>query len=478
MAKLAMDDFFAAGGPALELYAKAVPLAVFLTKLGLGADNEDAEPIDHIEKLRSEYLVTENPRGAIYSIGSDEFIPKERLEIATKTIPPVKKSKGARVTYISAAADYLASPQRRVVKGIVFDPSQPSLTETPTGYFNNCAGLDVEPIEGDARAFEDHLSWLTREEPEHRDWARQWCAYPLQHPGAKLHQAFVIQGDQHAGKSLFGITLGEIYGGDRPGSYFRAINSRMLRGSFNPFAYKARLTLGNEITGSDRRSDADNLKDMIDRKTVEVNRKHQPQITVKDCCNYIFTSNHGDALYLEDPNGDRRYFVVHVSGTIPQALADRVWALGHTPEGRSALLCHLLNVDLTGFDPHGPAPRTRAQANMFEDSGSDLDSYIRGVIDFTNQGGRPEVITAEMLTREYNDKWDRSVAVKAVGHSLKRAGARRLPKVRLADRTLLNPWALANFEQWKSRDAEAIRTALEEYEKQANQGQTHAKQKY
>jgi hypothetical protein len=460
MAKLAMDDFFAAAGSTLELYAKAIPLAAFLTKLGLGGDNEDAEPIDHIGKLRSEYLVTENPRGAIYSIGSDEFIPKERLEIATKTIPPVKKSKGDRVTYVSAAADYLASPQRRVVKGIMFDPGQPPLTETSSGYFNNCTGLDIEPVKGDASAFDELLEWLTREEPEHFDWMRQWSAYPVQHLGAKLHQAVVLEGDQHGGKSLCGITLGEIYGGDRPGSYFRTINSRILRSSFNPYAYRALLTLGNEITGSDKRSDADNLKDMIDRKTVEVNRKNQPQFTVKDCCNYIFTSNHGDALYLEDPNGDRRYFVVHVSGRIPKDLADRVWALGHTPEGRSALLYHLLNVDLTGFDPHGPAPRTRAQADMFEASGSDLDSYIRGVIEFAGQGGRPEIDTAESLACEYNSRWFKSSAVKAVGHSLKRAGARRLPKIRLADQTPANPWALVNFEKWRKQDADSIRAAL------------------
>jgi hypothetical protein len=53
MAKLAMDDFFAAAGSTLELYAKAIPLAAFLTKLGLGGGNEDAEPIDHIELLGS-----------------------------------------------------------------------------------------------------------------------------------------------------------------------------------------------------------------------------------------------------------------------------------------------------------------------------------------------------------------------------------------------------------------------------------------
>jgi hypothetical protein len=75
MAKLAMDDFFAAGGSALELCAKAVPLTAFLSKLGFSTDNnEDAELVDHIGKLHSEYLVTEDPRGVIYSTPDRKYI--------------------------------------------------------------------------------------------------------------------------------------------------------------------------------------------------------------------------------------------------------------------------------------------------------------------------------------------------------------------------------------------------------------------
>jgi hypothetical protein len=41
MAKQAMDDFFASGGSTMELFSKAVPLAEYVAKLGLSADNED-----------------------------------------------------------------------------------------------------------------------------------------------------------------------------------------------------------------------------------------------------------------------------------------------------------------------------------------------------------------------------------------------------------------------------------------------------
>lgn len=458
---MAMDTFFAGGGSPMELTSKAIPFAAFSAKFGFNA-REDSEPFDHIEYLRERVLITQNPYGRIYAVESDEYITKEQLEIATKSIPPVRTSKAGKPGYVTAAADYLMSPQRHEVGSVVFDPTQPPLSETADGCFNCYRGLDVKPVEGDASAFEDLLKHLTQEEPEHLPWLREWSAYPLQHPGEKLHQAVVLEGEQHGGKSLFGVALGELYGGDRPGSYFRAINQQMLHGSFNPFAYKAFLVLGNEIAPSDKRSAADNLKDMIDRKTVELNRKFQPQIVIRDHANYIFTSNHGNAIFLEDPDGDRRYFVLHVPCRIPKDLADRVWDLSHTPEGRSALLYYLLQVDVSDFNPHGRAPRTRAQGDMYEDSSSDLDCFVQGIVDRARRGFLSEITTAARVAAQWNRTHNREVAVKAAASSLRKAKARSLQKVNIGDGESERPWALCNCDTWRRSDPDAVRKALDE----------------
>jgi hypothetical protein len=98
---------------------------------------------------------------------------------------------------------------------------------------------------------------------------------------------------------------------------------------------------------------------------------------------------------------------------------------------------------------------------MFEDSGSDLDSFVLGIVHSAKHGLRPDVTTAERLAIEFNLDRKREVTTKAVGHSLKRAGARKLNKVRVGSDTA-RPWALVNFDQWKNQDAETIRVIITE----------------
>ena len=58
--------------------------------------------------------------------------------------------------------------------------------------------------------------------------------------------------------------------------------------------------MGDDVTGSDKRADADFLKKLITQKELRVNVKYLPAYTVKDCINYFFTANHPDSFFLED----------------------------------------------------------------------------------------------------------------------------------------------------------------------------------
>jgi hypothetical protein len=92
------------------------------------------------------------------------------------------------------------------------------------------------------------------------------------------------------------------------GQNFIKIKSKDLYDTW--WAENRQFVLGDEISGSDKRAEADMMKAMITQEEVNINIKYIPQFSIPDCVNYYLTSNHADALFLEDE--DRRFFVHEV----------------------------------------------------------------------------------------------------------------------------------------------------------------------
>jgi hypothetical protein len=82
------------------------------------------------------------------------------------------------------------------------------------------------------------------------------------------------------------------------GHNFIKIKSKDLYDTW--WAENRQFVLGDEISGSDKRAEADMMKAMITQEEVNINIKYIPQFSIPDCVNYYFTSNHADALFLED----------------------------------------------------------------------------------------------------------------------------------------------------------------------------------
>src|SRR5690606_17830809 len=132
-------------------------------------------------------------------------------------------------------------------------------------------------------------------------------------PGVKMFSSAVVYGIKHGtGKSLIGYTLGRIYGKN-----FTEIKQKDLHSQFNEWAEARQFVMGDDITGSDKRHDADILKTLITQQELRINPKYVSSYVVPDCINYFFTSNQPDAFFLEDD--DRRFFVHEVKvGPLPE----------------------------------------------------------------------------------------------------------------------------------------------------------------
>jgi phage/plasmid-associated DNA primase len=158
-----------------------------------------------------------------------------------------------------------------------------------------------------------------------------------------LYTAVLLWSEQEgAGKSLLGEVIGSLYGDN-----YYELAGKELASEFNEWADRRQFILINEVVSTGRREDADKLKVLITREHATVNRKYQPTYVIRDCSNYFLTSNHPNAVYMEDT--DRRFFVLHVTGRLDENFGDRVGEWKKTEKGRAALLNHLQHVNLMGF---------------------------------------------------------------------------------------------------------------------------------
>jgi hypothetical protein len=324
-----------------------------------------------------------------------------------------------------AAEAWLKWPLRHQVRRITYKPGLPQLHDLE---YNAWRGWGVQPRAGNVKPFLqliDHL--FTGAEPAAKRWFLDWCAYPLQHPGTKLFSSAVIHGRVHGtGKSLIGYTLGRIYGDN-----FAEINQSDLHASFNEWAENKQFVLGDDVTGSDKRADADMLKKLITQQSIRINAKYMPTYVVPDCINYLFTTNQPDAFFLEDT--DRRFFIHEV--VVPPLPEEfyvefNMWLQAG---GASYVFDWLLKHDCSEFNPAGTAIRTAAKDRMTEDVRSDLASWVRRlihnpdtVLKVGNVPIKKDLFTNAELLALYDPDGRGRVTANGLGRELRRAGVSQI----------------------------------------------------
>ena len=403
---------------------------LFLTEL-----TERRQPMTQVRKLfeLNQQLVYVRDKGIIVEQSSDNKMNSSQFKEVYQTTDyaelMITESGGVSLKKAPVAMSWMKWPLRRDVNELTYRPgAQRFIGEgEPRSKYNLWPGWGCQPIEGDVDPFlelVDHL--FTGAEAEDKQWFLRWCAYPMQYPGTKLFSAAVIHGIKHGtGKSLLGYTLGRIYGQN-----FTEINQDSLHAGFNSWAEAKQLVMGDDVTGSNKRQDNDLLKKLITQRELRVNAKFMPEYTVPDCINYLFTSNHPDAFFLE--NDDRRFFIheVHVGAKDEMFYLD--YGLWLDTTGPSALFHYLLTLDLGDFNPSAPARRTIAKDQMTADTRSDLGEWVhklRQDPDMVLRVGEMaipgDLFTSGELLGIYDPTDTRRVTANGLSRELRRAGVPR-----------------------------------------------------
>jgi hypothetical protein len=379
---------------------------------------------------------------------------------ATQAVPERKMKSDGSVAILksSAAPMWLKWPMRRVVDKLSYLPGEERFVEQDELlYLNQWKGWGVSPTKGDVTPFLELVNYLFEgAEAGVKEWFLDWCAYPIQFPGTKLFSAVIMHGRMTGtGKTLIGYTLARIYGQN-----FIKIKSKDLYDTW--WAENRQFVLGDEISGSDKRAEADMMKAMITQEEVNINIKYIPQFSIPDCVNYYLTSNHADALFLEDE--DRRFFVHEIMcGPLPDSFYAKYDKWLKKDGGAGYLMQWMLDRKLSTFNPRAPALRTAARERMIMSNKADIDTWLIELKDTPNiklrigqMRHQRDLFTAKELLTMYEAEHERQ-AGKMGSNGMSRALARNGFHHAYGGQPLVAPdgrqgryFIVRNYDRWRS----------------------------
>lgn len=266
----------------------------------------------------------------------------------------------------------MASTERRNkdVAAIGMHPGEGVTYEEGGRRYANCFPPQkvVEPLAPtpfELEAFQ--FIWSRMADVRFQAWLMKFYAYALKHPGVKIQTApLLVSETQGTGKSTIMSAIPRLLFGD-----VLEYSESQLRSPYNGELLNAWWVTFEEVyagaTKTDRRYVTDKVKPWITNPTLSIHPKGLQAITIPNRIQFTASSNHMDALQLEDDE-DRRWGVCGVAEMryTPNERRDIYQGFLNTPRAAGVLKHIFQNVSLTGFYPSGEAPKTRTKTLMVE----------------------------------------------------------------------------------------------------------------
>jgi hypothetical protein len=311
-----------------------------------------------------------------------------------------------RITLDSSASASQWLDRNKPVEQATWAPGEPMIIEgklmADGGWIHrsgvSCFNMYRPPVivNGDATQagpWIDHVHKVFGDDADH---IIKWLAQRVQRPHEKINHALVLGGSQGIGKDTILEPIKEAVG---PWNFMEAKPQQML-GNFNSFIKSVilRISEARDLGDMDRYAFYDHMKvyTTAPPDVLRVNEKHMREYQALNVCGVIITTNYRtDAIYL--PEDDRRHFVAWAERT-REDFEDGYWNTiyrWYREGGTANVAAYLRSLDISGFDPKAPPPKTEAfhqivNANMASETGEIADA-IDGL-------GTPDAFTLHQLT--------------------------------------------------------------------------------
>lgn len=214
--------------------------------------------------------------------------------------------------------------------GICFRPALPAgqvVEEEGRKLVNKYVPIDVPRVQGDPSPFLNHLARVLPVERD-RQILLSYMAACVQHKGVKFQWAPLLQGVQGNGKTLFSLCIMHAVGK----RYTHMPKAENLDSNFNIWLLDKLFVGVEEIKVTEKRQSLlETLKPMITAGNgIEIEGKGVDQITADICANFLFTTNHRDALKTDD--NERRFAMFFTAQQTKQDLIDHGMSGRYFPE--------------------------------------------------------------------------------------------------------------------------------------------------
>ena len=295
--------------------------------------------------------------------------------------------------------------QNRPVEQMVWAPGESMLIQNRLmhdgGWVNHSGvtsfNLYREPIlaDGDPNDAGPWLTHIRRIYGDDADHIVHWFAQRVQNPGVKINHALVLGGKQGIGKDTIIEPVRYAVG---PWNFQEVAPTAML-GRFNGFVKSVilRISEARDLGEMDRFAFYDHTKvyTAAPPDVLRCDEKNIREHYVMNVCGVIITTNHkSDGIYL--PADDRRHFVAWSDldrSEFDEVYWRKLWQW-YQSGGIESVGAYLRELDLSGFDPKAPPPKTEAFWHIVNAARSPEESELADILQQLKQ---PDVITINML---------------------------------------------------------------------------------
>jgi len=279
----------------------------------------------------------------------------------------------------------------------------------------------------------DHCKTVYGDEADHMI---VWLAHRVQRPWEKINHSLVMGGVQGIGKDTILEPVKRAVGS----SNFKEVSPReMVEDNFNDYvrAVILRISEAHDLGEVNRFAfyERNKVLTAAPPDVLRCNCKNMSAIYLPNVVGVIQTTNHRyTAIYL--PPDDRRHFVLwstKVKEDFTDAYWNKLWAY-YDNGGDGHVMAHLLQLDISAFNPKAPPPKTAAWHDIVEANATPEDVELADALDALgkddpnnkDQKIRPDVVTIEKIKAHAADGlrgWlsDRRNA-RTINHRFERCG--------------------------------------------------------
>jgi hypothetical protein len=358
--------------------------------------NTDVSIDDFIAYLPKHLYIFTPCREIWVGSGVDGCLP--RMQVLTASGQP-KRDKSGRIVY-EPATKWL--DRNRGIAQATWCPGQPMLIKdrivVDGGWIEKKGATTFNWYRppniklGDAAKAQpwiDHVRKVLHAEGD-ADHCMRWFAHRVQHPAEKINHGLVIGGDQGIGKDSMLEPVKYAIG---PWN-FHDVSPTHLLAEFNSFARSVilRVNEGRDLGEIDRFKFYDRTKiyTAAPPDVLRVNEKYLQEFYIFNVLGFILTTNHKtDGIYL--PTDDRRHYVAWSDRTKEDFAPDywnELWGF-YANGGLEHVTAYLTELDLSGFDPKAPPPKTAAFWDIVNVARAPEDAELADVLD---KLGKPDPI--------------------------------------------------------------------------------------